>query len=291
MTPTGVGIIAFFGIVMVLAGWFTAPKSAERATARLAARTGLDLDKATAGLVRRRLRRRVRGSILGGGVGLVLGLLAILARSGPANLSSWAAAALLVGFGVGALVDSGQAGSEPGSRAAVLRRRRLTDFLLPVEVAAPFAALLLPVLAVVLAAARVRAAPEPVHIGLLVATVCVTLAVTAVATLAQRFVLGMSPPADSPLRLQWEDALRGIALRDIGITAYGVSYVLSGLVAFDIPDLLRGAPGTAIPTAVLFVTATVGLIWLAVTAEGRTAPVRRFLRLYDYDATTAGGHK
>ncbi|MGH3098451.1 MAG: hypothetical protein ACRDMV_20900 [Streptosporangiales bacterium] len=293
MTPIGLGVIAFIGIVMVLVGWFTAPRSAERGVAKLAARTGLEIDRPIADLVRRRLRRRVRACTGGAGVGLLVSLLARIASSTSTDPFSWSTAAVIVGAGVGALtvhvLDSGRTAGEPGVRAAVVRRRRLSDFLLPVEVAAPYAALLLPVSAAVAALASARTPIEPIRTGLLIAGVCVALAITAIATLAQRFVLGMSPPADSPTRLRWEDALRGLALRDIGITAYCVSYVL-GAVTFGATGLLRAAgPVTSVAAAGgVFVVATAGLILLAVAAEGLTGPARRFLRLYE---TADGGQR
>lgn len=294
MTFTGFVITALAGLTMVLMGWFRAPKSAERGLARLAARTGLDVDPPIADLVRRRLRRRMRAYMGGAGAGLLLSLLVRITSTGfPDEFFSWSAAALLVGAGVGALtvhvLDSGRTAGEPGARAAVVRRRRLSDFLLPVEIAAPYAALLLPIIAAVAALAGARTPIEPIRTGLMVAGVGVAVAVTLAAMLAQRFVLGMSPPADSPARLQWEDALRSMALRDIGMTAYFVSYLLGALVTFNATDLLRAAPGAAIVAGVVFVAATIGLMLLAVTCEGLTAPARRFLRLYETPA--AGGHQ
>lgn len=220
-------------LLVAVFGWLDAPRAGAKRLAKLAASTGLALDDDTRRLVTGRLRRRQRAMMLGMAAGDVLGILPVIMADGFASVVTWWVAIYLVSTGVGAfavhVVDSGQAAAEPGRRAAVLRRRKLHDFMYPAETIAPFAALVMPALAIALA---VSSTGSTYAQWLAVGAGFAVLA-TAATVVAQRFVLHMAPPADSPTRLQWEDALRGVALRDLGVTAFGISFALGGVAALS----------------------------------------------------------
>lgn len=274
-------------LIAALIGWLDAPRAAAKRVAKLAARTSLALDDDTRRLVEGRLRRRQRGTMLGMVAGSLVGSLAVVMATDFTPALAWWVAAFIVGTGISALtvhvIDSGQAAAEPGTRAAVLRRRRLHDFMYPAETIAPFATLVLPTLAIVLAASSTGTS-QALLLGVGAAAAFV---VTATTMVAQRFVLHMAPPADSPVRLKWEDALRGIALRDLGVTAYSTSFALGAIATtYATTDALVGYPAAiAVVIDVAVGLGALGLIGLVVVAEGLASPARRFMRLYDDPAT------
>lgn len=275
--------------VVAVVGWLDAPRAAAKRLRKLAASTGLALDDDTGHLVARRLRRRQRSMMIGMVVGSLLGCLPIvLAGEGVKEPIAWWVAVYLMAVGVGALavhvVDTGRAAAEPGPRAAVLRPRRLHDFLYPAEAVAPFVVLVLPALAIVVAVAT--SGTNGSQAALLGVGAAVAILVTIAAVLAQRFVLQMAPPADSPTRLKWEDALRGIALRDLGTTAYCTSFALGGIAPFGAASELVGGYPSAVLGVMMgaILLGLAGLLALVAATETRT-PARRFMRLYDDPAT------
>lgn len=276
-------------ILVAVFGWLDAPRAAAKRLTKLAKKSGIALDDDTAIVVRTRLRRRGRAMMLGMVAGMLAGnAMVVLAANDFTWFVAWWMAAVIAGAGIAGLVvhmlDTSRAAAEPGPRAAILRPRKLSDFLHTAEIAAPAVALVLPALAIGLAVTSTGGGQAN---GLLVGAGVAVLA-TLVAALIQRSVLHLAPPADSPTRLKWEDTLRAIALRDVGITAYGISCTLGGVAAYTTATSgLVGPPYALVATT--FVTlglGLVGLVVLTVIAES-TSPTHRFLHLY-YDVPAEG---
>lgn len=271
-------------ILLVAAfGWLNASRAAQRRLGKLAEGIGLAVDGDVAPVVEARLRRRQRGMMLGMAVGGVVGGIVVYASGGLPSALGWWVAAELGGTGAGALlvhvVDSRRASAEPGPRAAVLRPRRLHDFLYPAETAAPLVALVLPALAGALALTSTASGAQAP--GLVVGS-CAAVAFTVAAVAAQRYVLRLSPPAASPVRVKWEDAVRGLALRDLGVTGFGASFALGAVAAYNAATALIVGYSQAVLVAT-YVAVGLGVLTLAalvLVAESSQTPARRFLRLY-----------
>lgn len=279
-----------------VAFWYDAPRAGHRFVTDLGMRTGLRVDHDTADLVSRRGRRRMRAIAMGFLIGALAGTVPGLVVGGLGQEIVWWVAGAAAGSGAGPLVvhvrDIARITVEPGPRAAVLRPRRLLDFLTPFELGAPYLGLLLPAWALVVVLVSGQAEPVgSAGTAWVVTGAALAVVVTVVAVAARRFVLHIAPPSRSTIRLTWEDAMRGVALRDIGATAVGTSWALGGLAAFqvavtwpvELPLPLVGA------TVLIFGAATGLLAALVVNAEGRQGPTRRFLRLYDDNAAVTGG--
>lgn len=285
LVPTGaVILIAVFG-------WLDAPRVAQNRLAKLATTVGLEPGDDVAALVERRLRRRQRAMMIGMVTGAALGTLPAFTTGAFAPTLAWWMAGELLGTGAGGLVvhvADCRAATRPGQRAAVLRPRRLHDFLYPAETVAPLVALLLP--ALVVALVLTSTGPAALAPGLLAGAV-VAVAVTIGTVVAQRYVLRMAPPADSPTRVKWEDAMRSIALRDLGVIAFSVCLALGGVAAFQAAnDLLVGYPDVLfVTTLVCTLLGVAVLIVLTVLTERSGASAQRFLRLYQ--DTAPGSHR
>lgn len=272
--------VAVVCAAVAIGGWVHAPRRAAREAGKLTHKSGLTLDDTLAPLVLRRLRRRVRGTMLGMGVGVLVGCAGIVVIGDFTRGLPWFVLCDLVGAGVAALIvhvaETSRVRRELGSRAALLRPRRLTDFLHPLEIAAPYAGLIFPAAIVAYAVASGN------DTGLLATCGALAVAVTVAAIAAQRFVLRMAPPADSSTRVMWEDMLRVVALRDCGVTAYGLSLTFAWLPFLIASSRNHGTVGPLMWLSLaLFLVSVTGLLAIAFLAEYSPTGKTRFLqRLY-----------
>lgn len=277
-------IVTVAGILIAAYGWVDAPRAADRVLRRLIRRGATAPSDQLARRIRDRLRRRNRATMLGMLAGVLVGAAVLVIAAEFDHAITWLAALDITGAGVGAaivhVVDNGRAAAEPGPRAAVLRPRRLRDFLLPGEIAAPYLVLALPLIAAAFAATGGSGLVTRPGGWLVPAVGAAVIAV--VATLAQRLVLHTAPPAESAERVRWEDVMRAVALRDIGIVAYSLSLILGiAAVASAASGSAGGAPWPLQPvTVIVSLLSVAGLVALAVLAERFAPPVRLADRLY-----------
>jgi hypothetical protein len=230
-------------------------------------RVGLPRDDvARADAIRRVLRRTSIGSwytLLG----LFAGTVVLIGDVTTIGLAGYQACGL-IGYSVGVwrvhLADLRERSAGAGTRAAVLRRRRLLDFLTPAEVVAPWIMLLIPALSLFVGIDML--ATDRVQATILIAVALLHLVVFAVAQVLQRRVLRIGHVADTEAAMRWEEAHRALVLRELaqpaiwGPFALGVFlYVASTL------DRLDGLAGLGSALAIL------PPMWVVWSTAGRQA--------------------
>ncbi len=193
------------------------------------------VDAAAARFEQRQLVSTVGGA-LGGAIGL--GVVAYVGTALPGLIWS----ALIATFGVGLAIcwmhfKSVSAARTAGPRAASLRPRRLTDFLVWPEVVVQYGALVLPLAAVWLGVLVVTGGERPGRGWALLGGAAVALAIYLIALVLQSRVLRLSQAATGELELRWEEAMRAATLRELSeVMTWSCWFLGAGAaISFDYP--------------------------------------------------------
>jgi hypothetical protein len=160
-----------------------------------------------------------------------------------------------------------------GPRTAVLRPRRVGDYLSPIELAIEYGAVLLPLVAVAMGAVVLGSNDHPARGWILVASGVAAVPLWGMGIFLQRKALEVNQQSSGVDELRWQETLRATTLREIASSGLTVCWLLGATVpmSFQWPS---DAPGFLSPLATVLFLVSVGMLILS-GVVGRSGRVLR----------------
>lgn len=282
------GVVAL-GLLLVVGGpaaW-ARPRDDAASGAALEQRMALPLPDGLRAAVLGRVRQQDRWAFWGGLAGVLLATATTFAL-GP-DSGAW----VFVGLALGTLIGGAgslflRVGRRPSSASRLARGRAVTlvDYVPAILLTLSLVTLAISAVAVAIGLTAGSDATRTARIGLFATVGALAVGATGVVLALARLVTTRAQPADSPLALAWDDALRGESLRRLVGMAGWLAAAPAVVAAVAV---VPRAPGV-VQTTVLVLAVTAGLLAVAgqaVSARGRGYAVRRLWPGAEFETAAA----